>query len=369
MENKKVGVRGAYGERNFGDDALMYFLYSWTKRNKIEASFIGKKAKYISSFIPEKSYILKEKFHRYYFETLIYGGGTQFFSFENKLPSESKLKLLLTNPLLFIKKARLVIEKKTNPNQLKHKFLYSVGIGLGPFQKNSEIEYSAKQKISNMQGVFVRDQFSYEFAKPHNKNTFLSTDICFLPNVIDFKPYYNDSKDIKRIGIILRDWNYSSSGSQYLNRVIEEAHKLNESYQVDFILFKDEDSSEKAISNLGFNIIKWKPETQSLEDFIKILSSFDLFISSRFHGVIFGALLRIPSIAIEIEPKLRVTKELLQDGVVIWEQPFTEELDTLVKKINYEEAKASLIEMVSIHNNLATEMFNNLLKIIKETAS
>lgn len=369
MKNRKVGIRGAYGEYNFGDDALMYFLHNWAKVNSIDANFIGKEAKYISNYIPSNRYIVKEEFHRYFFETLIYGGGTQFFSFERSIPSDSKLKLLFRNPFLFLKKVKLTLEKKVNMKQLNYNSLFSVGVGLGPFKVQSEIETIAKKQISNMQGVFVRDKFSYTFAKSHNSNTYLSTDICFLPDVIDFKPYYNNSNRIKKIGIILRDWSYSTSGAQYLKRVIEEAIKLSGSFQVEFILFRDEPLCEENINNLGFNIIKWNPKSQNLEDFIKILSDFDLFISSRFHGVIFGALLHIPSIAIEIEPKLKVTKELLENGVEVWQQPFTEDLGAIIKKINYEEAKKSLTEGVKKQNKLATEMFENLLTLIKTTTT
>ncbi|SEP82162.1 Polysaccharide pyruvyl transferase family protein WcaK [Hyunsoonleella jejuensis] len=369
MKNRKVGIRGAYGEYNFGDDALMYFLYKWAKRNKINANFIGKEANYVSNFIPSKFYITKEKFHKYYFRSLIYGGGTQFFSFENTPRSGSKLKLLFRNPRLFIKKVQLAFEKKVISKQSNYDFLYSVGVGLGPFKEGSEIEKIAKDKISNMRGVFVRDKFSYNFTKPYNTNTFLSTDICFLPDIIDFKPFYNNSKKINKIGVILRDWSYSKEGAEYLDRVIEEASKLNSKYQVEFILFKDEVHCEMSIKNLGFNIIKWNPENHNLEDFISSLSSFDLFISSRFHGVIFGALLHIPSIAIEIEPKLKVTKEMLEDGVEIWKQPFTDDLEGIVTNIDYETAKLSLKVAVKKHNKLATDMFNNLLALIKTITS
>lgn len=369
MKNRKVGIRGAYGEYNFGDDALMYFLYKWAKRNRINAIFIGKEANYVVKFIPSKFYITKEKFHQYYFKSLIYGGGTQFFSFENTPRSDSKLKLLFRNPRLFIKKVQLALEKKVISKQSNFDFLYSVGVGLGPFKKGSEMERIAKDKISNMYGVFVRDQFSYNFAKPYNINTFLSTDICFLPDVLDFEPFYNKSEAVNKIGIILRDWSYSTAGAKYLERVIEEASKLGSKYQVEFILFKDEAYCEMSIKNLGFNIVKWNPENQTLEDFMLTLSDFDLFISSRFHGIIFGALLHIPSIAIEIEPKLKVTKEMLEDGVEIWRQPFTDDLESIVKNIDYKTAKLSLKGAVKKHNKLATEMFNNLLALIKTPKS
>src|SRR5690606_851795 len=165
--------------------------------------FIGNKASYIYKILPKGTYILKERFHRYYFNTLIYGGGTQFFSFENVLRPQSKLKLLFTSPIELFRKVIFAIDKRLFVRTPNFNFLYSVGVGLGPFIKNSNIEFFAQNQIKKMQGVFVRDQFSYEFAKPHNANTFLYTDICFLPEIFDLNPYLNTSKEIYKIGIIL----------------------------------------------------------------------------------------------------------------------------------------------------------------------
>jgi len=366
MKKKPLGFRGAYGERNFGDDALMFFLYKWSRKNNLDAFFIGNAASYISLYLPKERYLLKKNFHRHFFRTLIYGGGTQFFSFENKLKNEGKLKLFLTNPIRFFKKALHFLEKKLLSPKKSQEFLYSVGIGLGPFTENSKKEYEAKASISLMNGVFVRDKFSYDFARANNNNTHLGTDICFLPNVINFNQYHRNRESIKKIGIILRDWNYSKSGSLYLDKVLEEASKLAyNNYEVDFILFKDEPQCELKIRTLNYRTIKWDPDSQKLEDFVKVLSHYDLFISARFHGVIFGSLLHIPSIAIEIEPKLKVTKELLNDGVCIWSQPFDKDLNSVVQNFKYKEAIDTLKERVSIQENAAVRMFDQLLDEIK----
>lgn len=220
-----------------------------------------------------------------------------------------------------------------------------------------------------MKGVYVRDKFSYEFSKEINQNTYLATDICFLPNILNFTPYFNKSNEVKRIGIIVRDWEFSKEGNLYFERVLEEADKLiSDSYVLDFILFRDEPMCELQLNNTNHRIIKWNPDTQNLDDFLRVLSNYDLFVSSRFHGVIFGALLNIPSIAIEIEPKLRVTKELLDNGVSIWEQPFSEDLSLKIGNINYIEAKESLKIAVRNQEMNAVKMFDNLLREIKQVS-
>ncbi|PIA79012.1 hypothetical protein BFR04_05685 [Gaetbulibacter sp. 4G1] len=366
MKKKTLGIRGAYGESNFGDDALMFFLYKWAEENQLEAFFIGKENNYIKYYIPNDYYISKEKSYRYFFNVLIFGGGTQFFSFEKKIEANSKLKILFKDPIYFFKKVLMTLEKRFLTKEKNYNFLFSIGIGLGPFVSNSKIENTAKLKIKSMHGLFVRDDFSFNFAKKQNKETFMATDICFLPEIIDFKPYKKTTNKIKKIGVILRDWKYSNEGQKYLNRIIEEAkHLTDNNYKLDFILFKEEVDCESKLTNLNYNVIKWNPNNQTLEGFIKILSGYDLFISARFHGVIFGALLNIPSIAIEIEPKLKITKELLGRGVRVWEQPFNKNLLEIIEGFDYKQAKQTLNSAVKKHNFLAQNMFDELLKMIE----
>ncbi|MCA0131294.1 polysaccharide pyruvyl transferase family protein [Winogradskyella alexanderae] len=365
MTKIKIGIRGAYGEQNFGDDALMLFLYKWSKKNNLGIKFIGNENEYISQLIPADSYIFKTQFHKNKFDILILGGGTQFFSFENSPKPTNKLTLLFTKPQVFFSKVYGALEKKLIYKQTNYKYLYAAGIGLGPFVKDSENEILAKEQLSKMQGLYVRDTYSFNFAKSINHNTFLGTDICFLPDIYDMSPYYNTSDKVVKVGIIVRDWNYSKAGQNYLSKIIKQARKISDAgYFVTFICFKNEPQCEELIDQNNFEKLKWDPIKNTLEDFIKELSLFDLFVSARFHGVIFGALLGVPSIAIEVEPKLKVTKELLDDGVEVWEQPFSSELLDIIQKLNYLNAKQSLKTAVNTQRDRAKEMFNRLLAAI-----
>lgn len=365
MIKVNIGIRGAYGEKNFGDDALMLFLYKWSLDRNIDVSFIGRESAYVYHLIPKDRYILKNKSHRYHFEKLILGGGTQFFSFQNLPKGENKVKLLFSSPIQFGLKFFNYIEKKFIYKKVNYNELFSVGIGLGPFIKNSKQELMAQTQIRDMEGLFVRDNYSYNFAKEFNINTHLGTDICFLPDIYDFTKFKNTSKTIKKIGIIVRDWDYSQVADSYLREVLKYSIKLSEDgYEVVFIFFKDEPNSENEILSSGFKFVKWEPLQNEIQDFVEFLATFDLFISARFHGIIFGALLNIPSIAIELEPKLRVTKELLKEGVEIWEQPFEKNLADMVKNFNYQESIKSLAVSVNEQRDKAKQMFHKLYENI-----
>ena len=365
MIKVNIGIRGAYGEQNFGDDALMLFIYQWALNNNLDVHFIGRQHPYIYKLIPEEKYIFKEKWHKYYFDTLILGGGTQFFSFQKSLKGDNKFNLFFLNPVQFFRKLIGYVEKKFIYKPINYNELYALGIGLGPFIKNSRQEALAMTQIPRMKGLFVRDHYSYSFANPLNSNAFKGTDICFLSGLYDFSEFTNSSKTINKIGIIVRDWNYSEEGNRYLENLLKQTKQIsNATYEVVFILFKDEVECEKQINLSGYDILKWNPNHYKLEDFIKELSIFDLFISARFHGVIFGALLGIPSISIEIEPKLRVTKELLNNGVFIWEQPFNSDLLELIEGINYQETVKSLNKAVEQQKLVAKDMFEKLYEYI-----
>lgn len=361
MNKVNIGIKGAYGEQNFGDDALMLFLYQWARDYNLDITFIGKDNDYIYKLVPRQNYILKDRLHKYYFNKLILGGGTQFFSFQTSPKKEKKIKLFISNPVLFYRKMIMFIEKRFIKTQENFGELYAVGIGLGPFITNSKQEEFAKSQISKMNGLFVRDMFSYSFSKPLNKNSYLGTDICFLSGLYDFSKYKNYSLSIKKIGIIVRDWSYSKSGAIYLQNLINQTEKIcDANYQITFIFFKNEPKCEELIDDLDYKKLKWNPKKNTFEEFVESLSNFDLFISARFHGVIFGALLGIPSIAVEIEPKLNVTKELLKDGVVIWKQPFNDNLVKLIEEIDYKKSVQSLEVAVDEQKLIAKDMFDKL---------
>lgn len=357
MKKINIGVKGAYGERNFGDDALMYFIYKWFQNEKIKVSFIGRSNAYVRKMFKDIDYINKLNLHKYFFNKLVLGGGTQFFSFKDIKNTPTKIQLLLTNPILFFNKLYGLIERKFFYSSNNVDELHAFGIGFGPFIKNSDNENKAIKQITLMESVFPRDNYSYIFSKKYNHNTIKGTDICFLPNIINFEPFQNNSTTIKRIGIIVRDWNYKNGGENYLQVVLSQLEQLKE-YEVDFIFFKDEKKCEELLEN--HNIIKWTPETQTIDFFLRILSNYDLFITSRFHGVIFGSLLNIPSIAIEIEPKLNLTKEMLGEGVKVWKQPFDVKLKSIIEDIELIKIKKELRKNIEKQSVIAENMFKEL---------
>jgi polysaccharide pyruvyl transferase WcaK-like protein len=366
MDKIAIAIRGAYGEGNFGDDALMFYLNKWFKTQGLDVTFVGKKNDYVTQFISNQNYVLKEDFHRYKCENLILGGGTQFFSFHKLTIQQSKWVLLIKNPRDLLKKFVSKIEKAILYKEINYEHLLSLGIGLGPFIPNSLQVEIAKQKLSSMDFIAVRDNYSYKFSKQCNSNTYLGTDICFLPGLIDFNKLINTSQKIKKIGVIVRDWNYTETGDKYMLKLFIEIRELSRlGYEITFIYFKPELRCQKYFDKLSLPKIEWQPDKESIEEFLFKISGFDLYVSSRFHGIIFGALMNIPGIAIEIEPKLGICKELLGDGVEVWHEPFNDSLVEMIKNFDLKRAKQALHDEVSKQNIKANEMFAVFLNQMK----
>ncbi len=367
---KKIAIRGAYGEQNFGDDALMYYLYYWSQKNDLDVTFFGVENNYLKFLFPNLNFKTKKEEYKYRNEILVLGGGTQFFSFSS--PSKTQkfgdhFVSFVKSPLLFFKKLKVYLANKF----LKKIYLktYAVGIGLGPFLEGSFGEENAIKHINIMTAVLVRDQLSFEFSKNLNNNVHHYTDICFLPGVIDFSVFKKKRQKIHNIGIIVRDWNHDENGREYYGRLENEIKNLKDQkkeYCLTYILFKDEKYWEERLCGNNEKFIKWDPKTQSVEDFLKILSDFDVFISARFHGIIFAGLLGIPSIAIEVEQKLNLVNEYFFDGIEVWKQPFNDSLIDIIGETQkkYDSILTKLNKGVEINSKKANDMFEFLLKDI-----
>lgn len=362
----KFGVKGAYGEQNFGDDALMFYVYKWFSKKNIKPTFIGQNKSYLKSMIPNIDVIdIKEEkncSYKYY----ILGGGTQFFTFKNFSFKEKAINYIKT---ISIKKIAYTIEKRIFNKKLTHDYKIGLGLGLGPFKVENEQKRMTEQTVSEMDLVLTRDRYSYDFSLKNNKNTKLYSDICFLPNIFDFTKLKNEATSVKKIAVIVRDWHLSKEGRSYYNTLLSEVEKIKkEGYIITFILFKNESQWETLLKSNNENYIKWNPNKHTIEEFLLKLSSFDLFITARFHGAIFASLLNIPSVTIAVEPKLELIKDCFPNSLKVWKAPFKTSLMDKVKTIdlNLVAIKLALEKEVIMNQTKTSRMFDELNEYISK---
>ncbi|WP_162984905.1 polysaccharide pyruvyl transferase family protein [Mesonia aquimarina] len=358
-------VKGAYGAKNFGDDALQFFLTEWFKKNHYKVAFITKKSKYLKKMFPNTRLISQDQAFNVDAKTLILGGGTQFFAF-NKISFKEKLAFYIKH--LSFKKLLFTFQKRVLKQKMRANKSIGLGLGLGPFQENTPQLTAASNSIAALDEVFTRDRLSFEFAKSLNSKALKFTDICFLPGIIDFSKFKQPKTKIKKVGIIVRDWNLSSEGKQYYKKLQQEVERLKSlGYLPTYILFKPESYWQEYLENQQEKYIVWNPEKMKIVDFLKELMEFDLMISARFHGIIFASLLGIPSISIGIEQKLKVVGEFFPNSLQVWPYPFSEDLIEKVNDVqkNYAQVQKSLQQETNNNQILAQNMFNELKKVIQ----
>jgi polysaccharide pyruvyl transferase WcaK-like protein len=311
-----ISIKGAYGDSNFGDDLLMIVFEDFIKANikNISLNFIGAENNYVSKFLSDSSYNNNQKD-----DLLVYGGGTQFFSFIEKSTLKTKLKNNISkSPVKIFKK---IFQKLGPENEAVISFEKAfLGFGLGPFNNNTQAIEFAKNQLKDSFFTGVRDQVSYDYCNEWNIKSFLGADVVFSSGFNKYIQNVPQTEDSNKIGIIVRDWDWKNSVADYQEQLISFVNS-NPHLDVTFIVFaKDKDPKwMKRIQD--YKSIVWHPETMEINDFIQTLNSFSTFITARYHGAIIAGLLGKKVICVEIEPKLRILTEQIP-SFALWDNRF-----------------------------------------------
>lgn len=332
---KKIALQGAYGSGNFGDDMLMLAAYEIIYKvfDSKCIVFICSNSNYIQKIIPHTK-LIPAATCKQNADIIIYGGGTQFYSFP--------LTTYQRNISSFL---RRILNIMKNPDRLWQKVIQeinqvffpitklrvaAIGIGLGPFVEDCSYLPRTKEIIKNMNYIAVRDVYSYDLCKNWGvDNLYFRSDLCYLPSL--WKEYMpdlninNTLNEIKRVGVIIRDWPHTHEGDSYavpLFKIIDELRLAGK--EVEFILFAERSDKQWAIrlKDRKECVISWSPEHDSISSFLKKLSTYDVFITARYHGAVFASLLGKPVVCIEVEQKLRLVADLFGDGARLWSYPF-----------------------------------------------
>ncbi|WP_170117408.1 polysaccharide pyruvyl transferase family protein [Chitinophaga ginsengisoli] len=330
---KSVVVKGAYGEANFGDDALMCTIENFFLRNNlcVNVDFCGSSSDYCQRLLKKSGYVDVNDNKKTAADVLIYGGGTQFFLFDsNKGGFYLKLfwRLLTDNPGLLMKK---IISKFSRTQPVPAKKSVGLGLGLGPFNpENNRIE-QVKTLVGEMDLLYVRDATSLSYCKDWGyQDVNEGADICYSSFLNYDKAVHRNGTDNytekkrKQIGVIVRDWRYENGGNDYqetLLKMIEEHRDAD--YEFTFIIFSTlrDVAWRKIIIEGGYPCLEWDPFKSGIEQFMDTLDGFDGFITARYHGGVMGSVLNKPVVCIAIEPKLRILSEQVS-GFRLWDMPF-----------------------------------------------
>ncbi|SIR12411.1 polysaccharide pyruvyl transferase family protein [Chryseobacterium sp. RU33C] len=354
-----ISIKGAYGDSNFGDDLLMIVFEDFIKANIKNKSlnFIGAENNYVLKFLSGSSYNNNQKD-----DLLVYGGGTQFFSFIEKSTLATKIKNNISkNPVKILKKLLRKISSADHAEVSGFEKAF-LGFGLGPFNNNIQAIEFAKNQLKDSLFTGVRDRVSYNYCNDWNIESFLGADVVFSSYFYKHIQNVPKAEDTNKIGIIVRDWDWKNSPADYQDQLIHFVNS-NPHLDVTFIVFaKDKDPKWiKRIQN--YKSIVWHPETMQINDFIEILNSFSTFITARYHGAIIAGLLGKKVICVEIEPKLRILTEQIP-SFALWDDRF--DIVTLGDLLN-SELENNHEKSISELRTKADDMLNQFIKKYNST--
>jgi polysaccharide pyruvyl transferase WcaK-like protein len=371
---KHIAIEGAYGEGNFGDDALM--LAASRIVMEVYKPCLITYTQGLKPLANAEHELSQEYAHskKPRFDVIVYGGGTQHFSFRNNQTSTGKFKLVLGQEnwkhlFRHIKFRIRQLLESASLNSTTHTI--GIGMGIGPFLVNDSSQERAKHTFSKMSFIAVRDQQSLDQLKKWNISKAKQyADLCYTPGLWQVPPKSNKEEkpqsDTKLIGVIIRDWPHTIEGAQHedpLFRAVEQLRKQGNT--VEFISFapsRDENWLTE-LKRRNETVIGWNESTNDINSFLTRLSRYHIFITARFHGAIFAAILEKPVVCIEVEQKLRIVAQQYQKGARLWRQPFSEnECVSLTNELlnNYTEATQALKLTNEAQTNLAAKMILDL---------
>ncbi|MDI9494992.1 MAG: polysaccharide pyruvyl transferase CsaB [Bacillota bacterium] len=291
MDVKRILIIGYYGSGNAGDEALLRAAVNllnkvYTKPDITAITYSVKDT--------EKTHGIKGISRNKYMDIvqgiinsdiLVGGGG-------------SMLQNVTSNRSLYYYLAILMLAK------LFGKKAVLLGNGIGPL-KTSLAEKITIKILKSLDYIVLRDDVSFEFLKNHNmKNIYLGNDLAFSLD-IDKK---SETRP-KRVIINLRDWFYDE---KFIDIMVDFIEYLGgNEYEIVLLPFQkgnDDRVLQKIKDKIEGVPVKYC-ENLNFEDIILEISSGEVFIGMRLHGLIFSAILNKPFIALAYDPKVEVFSE------------------------------------------------------------
>jgi polysaccharide pyruvyl transferase WcaK-like protein len=311
MENK-IFIFGHYGEKNTGDDAMLYVLLQQLHNIYPNTNFsiISPRELFVPKEVQDKIKIIKPKPFNVFKEIkessiFVMGGGTQIYDYGNKF---ERSKVLL-EVLILVIWAKIFCEKISFRN-----------IGIEPF--NTTFRKFLSKKICKLADfITVRDSLSYEILENIDvKKLERSFDLAVLLNynplpketknnilgisLLPFYEIYHDKKEldqlvVKKIAASLNKWLKNSSKNK-----------------IRLFIFKGESRSDDLAITQFLKTKLINPEKVEIVPYnsnpMKTLSMFnecDMFIGMRYHSCLFAYATKTPLLIISYFQKCTALAE------------------------------------------------------------
>ena len=334
---------GYYGRGNFGDDVLLKSTHSVLCESFPEMTIgvrVANPTEYVAGLLGAG--IIQVPFGtRESHQMIVHGGGGNFFDFSCHAQGRRLLNqvLLMAGPWIYVRLEHLA-RRLARRETLGARVRIGMGLGVGTFEPGSSRLLDALPVLSDFDALWLRDKASQSnlLALGVSPHTVLGSDLAFLhehwcPPVLVLQPNPARSDFKPRLGVVLRDWPTDSALS-YAEHFIPVVQRLSLKFDI-HVISLDPATDADVLSTLShLPVIAWRPDVMTLHDFTGSLASMDVFLTSRAHGAICGAILGRPSVILEIEPKLRAVHEMLpQSSCLLSAQPDAAQVESAVEQV------------------------------------
>jgi polysaccharide pyruvyl transferase WcaK-like protein len=340
----RVVLTGYYGFGNLGDDLLCLCTVNITRRLFPDAEITifswSKDPMYLRRLLDERIQIATEAIPPA--DLIIHGGGGVFFDFKHGRFSRRIVNSLIRAIGIYRYHTMVGLYRRYIRNRGVNPLRIGLGLGIGTYTPSSERFFSDAAVLADFSYLMVRDEESASnLAFLGIKNTNVGTDLVFG---YDFSAVRTVAGHASGVAFILRDWTYDNNA--YLDHWFAIAQQLvSKGFPVAVISF-DQDADKNYLNRFSaFEQLIWNPRQHvDLSSFLSSLGRASVIISSRAHGIIAGAGLGVPSLCIEIEPKLRTIARMLPNATTLI-KPDSNSADVVAKVIElHDRANRSGIE-------------------------
>lgn len=281
MKNSKKIYLKAYTRINLGDDLFIHIICS---RYPDTNFYLKKCTPYTDVFYNIPNLVITDNVDNITFDAIVYIGGSIFI--ENSLSSISRVKELKNE-----------IIKDNIPT-------YIIGANFGPYTSNEYFNVVKNKILAHLKSITFRDTYSYNLFKEMDN-------VHYAPDVV-FSLDYNTTKKIrkKEIGISvihhLEREQLKENYFEYINKLVEVSkYYISMGYIVKLISFCNYEKDMLTIndiinklSDIERNSIKIYNYNGDVYDALKEIENLELLIATRFHSVVLGIKLNIPTIAV-----------------------------------------------------------------------
>jgi len=367
MRRGTLVIKGWYGMKNFGDDLLLAALTN-ALRGSVNPRIVlwCRKRGYLRRIAPEVR-ILEPWTHLQQPVALLWGGGTQFFTFadsakqwynvDNLLSVLRGRKRLARAP---VTATHLLLRRLEAVRLQRVVWRGAIGVGVGPFREVNKQMEEQLRTLRSMDWVAVRDEESLQMCIRYGvQKVTLGADLAFLHPLVGERAICRGKVTIiPRVSPMDKDW------AIWEGALLKALRSLGgDSLQVVALCERDYATAGSLSTRLGASFICWNPEVISIEEMIECLASARLVVSARYHGALIAAAAGVPTLVLGLEQKLESLGRQL-NNVVVCHSP-AELLQTLRHLITGKSAPSDRPMMTETVNQLkerAVYSFNELLR-------